>query len=162
MCRGEGEMLQTNNTGVCGECHRFPGCAVGTLSQVCHVSPLGSWSLAAVLLVDVNCASHQENLVRNWEPTHSLVEDAISGAEFAPHLPALAFARLPLCLWRGMGWPAVASYPLVFAQFFVLWATKQCLRLELFTGKFSLSLSLFIYLFIFLSLAITVWVAISR
>ena len=84
------------------------------------MSLLGSRSQAATLLADVNCPGSQEDLVSNWEPTHSLVEDAISGAEFAPHLPALAFARLPLCLWRGMGWPAVASYPLVFAQFFVL------------------------------------------
>ena len=33
---------------------RFLGCAVGAPSQVCCVSPLGSWSLAATLLVDVN------------------------------------------------------------------------------------------------------------
>ena len=35
----------------------------------------------------------------NWESTHSLVENAISGAEFAPCLLALAVACLPLCLW---------------------------------------------------------------
>jgi len=51
----------------------FPGCAAGALSQVCHVSPLGSWSLAATLLVDVNCSGSQEDLVSNWEPAHSLV-----------------------------------------------------------------------------------------
>ena len=33
---------------------QFPGCAVGALSQVCCVSPLGNWFLAAALLVDVN------------------------------------------------------------------------------------------------------------
>ena len=55
------------------------------------------------LLVNVNCPGSQEDLVSNWEPARSLVEDAISGAKIAPHLPALAVARLPLCLWWGMG-----------------------------------------------------------
>ena len=45
----------------------------------------------------------QEDLVSNWEPAHSLVEDAFSGAEIAPYLPALAVACLHLCLWRGDG-----------------------------------------------------------
>ena len=35
----------------------------------------------------------------NWEPAHNLVEDAISGAEIAPCLLALAVTSLPLCLW---------------------------------------------------------------
>ena len=48
----------------------------------------------------------QEDLVSNWEPAHSLVEDAVSGALIAPCFPALAVACLPLCLWRGMGWSA--------------------------------------------------------
>ena len=43
-----------------------------------------------------------EDLVSNWEPAHSLVEDAISGAEIASHLLALDVAR------KGMGW-SVAS-----------------------------------------------------
>ena len=50
----------------------------------------------ANLLVDVNCPRYQEDLVSNWEPASSLVEDAISGAKIAPHRPALAVARLPL------------------------------------------------------------------
>ena len=54
----------------------FPGCAAGAPSQVCRVSPLGSWSQAATLLVDVNHPGAQEDLVSNWEPAHSLVEDA--------------------------------------------------------------------------------------
>ena len=46
--------------------------------------------------------SHQqEDLVSNWGPARSLVEDADSGAEIAPRL--LAVACLPLCLWQGMG-----------------------------------------------------------
>ena len=85
----------------------FPGCAARAPSQVCCVSPLGSWSLAATLLVDVNCPGSQEHLVSNWEPAHSSVEDAISGAKIAPRLPALAVSRLPLCLQRGEDQSAV-------------------------------------------------------
>ena len=44
-----------------------------------------------------------EDLGSNWEPARSLVEDAISGAEIAPHLSAPAVAHLPLCLQRGKG-----------------------------------------------------------
>ena len=58
--------------------------------------------------MDVNHSGSQEDLVSNWEPAHSLVEDAISGAEIAPRLPALAVTHLPLCLQEGDG--------LVFSQ----------------------------------------------
>ena len=58
------------------------------------------------LLVDVNYPGSQEDLVRNWEPACSLVEDAVSGAEIAPRLLALAVIRLPPCLQQGMGWSA--------------------------------------------------------
>ena len=74
---------------------RFPGCTAGASSQVCHMSLLGSRSLFAILLADVNCPGSQEDLVSNWGPAHSLVEDAISEAEICP-FPALAAARLPL------------------------------------------------------------------
>ena len=53
------------------------------------------------LPADVNRPGSQEDLVSNWEPARSLVEDAVSGAEFAPCLPALAVARLPV---SGRGW----------------------------------------------------------
>ena len=61
--------------------------------------------------------------------------------------------RLPLAfqLWpsraflsaSGGGWasPQSTSSPLEFAQSFVLWASQQCLRLELLREKFSLSFS---------------------
>ena len=55
------------------------------------------------LPVDVNRPESQEDLVSNWEPAQSLVEDIVSGAEIVPHLLALDVARLPLCLWWGMG-----------------------------------------------------------
>ena len=78
--------------------------------------------------MDVNHPGPQEDLVSNWEPARSLVEDAISGAEIAPRLPALAVTRLPLCLppvclpASGGGWagPQPASSPVVFAQSLVL------------------------------------------
>ena len=83
------------------------------------LSPLESWSLAATLPADVNCLESQEVLVSNWEPAHSLVEDAISGAEIAPFWLWLP----PICLpVSGGGWagPQPASSPLVFTQSFVL------------------------------------------
>ena len=51
-----------------------------------------------MLLEDVNHAGIQEEEVNNWEPAHSLVEDAVSGAEITapPYLPALAITCLPL------------------------------------------------------------------
>ena len=75
----------------------------GVPSQVCRVSPLKSLSLAVTLLADVNLPGSQEDLVSNWEPARSLVEDAVSGAETVPRLLTLAVARLPLCLWRVVG-----------------------------------------------------------
>ena len=92
--------------------------------------------------MDINCPGSQEDLVSNWEPPGSLVEDAISGAEFAPCLRLwLSLACLPA---SGGGWagPQPASSPLVFVQSFVLWAGRQYLRLEFFPGKFSLSLAI--------------------
>ena len=68
------------------------------------------------LLADVNHPGSQEDLVSNWEPAHSLAEDAVSGAEIAPHLLALAVTCLPICLGllgEEIGPPA--SSPLVFA-----------------------------------------------
>ena len=81
--------------------------------------PLGSCSLAATLLADVNHPGSQEDLVSNWEPAHSLVEDAISGAEFGPRWLWLSAACLSA---SGEEWadPQLASCPLVFTQSFVL------------------------------------------
>ena len=82
-------------------------------------------------------------MVSNWEPTHSLVEDAISGAEISPCLPALAVTRLPLCLQWGDG--------LAHSQLALLWYSlsplfceqaKAVLYVRAFHWK-ALSLSLF-------------------
>ena len=60
--------------------------------------------MAATLQADVSHPESQEVLVSNWEPARRLEEDAVSGAETAPRIPALAVTLLPLCLWWGMGW----------------------------------------------------------
>ena len=54
--------------------------------------------------MDVNLPGSQEDLVSNWESAHSLVEDALSGAQIASCLPALAVARLPPA---GSGWASL-------------------------------------------------------
>ena len=48
-------------------------------SLVCHVSPLGGWSLAATQLADFNSPGSQEDLVSNLEPACNLVGDALWG-----------------------------------------------------------------------------------
>ena len=55
------------------------------------------------LLADVNHPGSQKDMVSNWQPTPSLVEVAVSGAEIAPApcLPTLAVTHLPLCPQRG-------------------------------------------------------------
>ena len=126
---------------------RFPRWATRTPSQMCHVSTLGSWSQVATLLADVNCPGSQEDMVRNWEPVHSLMEDAgLWGWEYSSPLPSsLAVAPLPLCLWWGRAvCTQSASSPLVFAQsLFCEWARLRVSSLFTFVGKFSLSLFFF-------------------
>ena len=83
----------------------FPGCAAGVPSRECCVSPLGSWSLSATLLADVNHPGSQKDLVGNWERLLTIWW----------RMPSLGL-RLPLAfrLWlartclsasgRGRGW----------------------------------------------------------
>ena len=101
---------------------QIPGCSTRALSQMCHVFPLESSSLAVTLLADVNCPGSQEDLVSNWEPAHNLVEDAVSGAENAPYLPAQAVTCLPLCLQWGDG--------LVHSRLALLWYSLNPLICE--------------------------------
>ena len=100
---------------------------------VCLVSVLGSWSLAATLLADVNHPESQEVFI-NWEPVCSLVGDAVSGAEFAPFpfpclLPLVGDG--PACSWLALlwnfsvfllfcEWPAVRSGRLIFSLSFAV------------------------------------------
>ena len=107
------------------------------------------------LLADVNHPGSQGDLVRNWEPAHSLVEDAVSGL------------RLPL---SGSGCHPPASLPLagegpVLSQLTLLWYSLsplfcerawQCLSL----GRFAV-LSLYFFFFgLSLSGFPRVWIAI--
>ena len=62
------------------------------------------------LRADVNRPGSQEDMVSNWAPAHSLVEDAISAAEMAPRLLATAVTCLSLCLWRARGRPAASQF----------------------------------------------------
>ena len=97
------------------------------------------------LLTDVNRPGSQEDMVRNWEPAHSLVEDAVSGAEITPCLLALAVARRPPCLWWGDG--------LVCRQLALLWYSLS----PLFCEQARLRISAFpmkVFFFFFSSLAI--------
>ena len=114
------------------------GCAGRAPPQVCHVSPLGSWSQAASPLADVNCPGSQEDV----GATESLLtfwwRMLVSGAEIgaALCLPALAVTHLPCCFqWRGGASTQQTSSPLVFAQSFVL---RPGWELEPFMEKFSL------------------------
>ena len=68
------------------------------------------------LLADVKHPGSQEDMVTNREPTHTLMEDAVSGAVIAPHLLALAVGHLQ----EGRGWSTAASSRLVVTQSFVL------------------------------------------
>ena len=94
------------------------------------------------LLVDVNCPGCQEDLVSNWEPALSLVEDAVSGAEIAPCLLVLPIARLLSVSSRGEG-PVHSLLTLLWYSLEPLFCvTRLCLRA--FLGKvLSLSLSFF-------------------
>ena len=110
-----------------------------------------------ILLADINYPGSQEDLVSNWKPARSLVEDAISGAEFAPCLPALAITCLPASLPPAGDGPVRSSLALLWYLLSPLFCeqARQCLRLEIFIGKFSLSLScFFVFFFFFPSLAI--------
>ena len=96
--------------------------------------------------------------VSNWGPAHSLVEDAISGAEIAPCLPALVVACLPLFLWWGDGpvCSPLSPFWCLLSRLLSKWA-RLPLGLSFF-GESSLSHSFSLSL----SGYPTVWVAISR
>ena len=72
-------------------------------SQVVDAFPQGSWSQVMTLLAHMNHQGSQEDVVSNWQPAHSLVENAVSGAKIAAALclVTLAVAHLFLCLQGG-------------------------------------------------------------
>ena len=101
------------------------------------------------LLADVNCPGSQEDMVSNWEPGHSLVEDAglwgqdwplpsSSGCHMPSSLPLIGEVGWPVCSWLARLW-------YLLNPLFCEWA-RLSLRLEPFMGKFSLFLSFFFFL----------------
>ena len=74
---------------------------------------------AAAFLADVNRPGSQEDVVSNWEPAHSLVEDAGPGVEIAAAPCLLSGCCPPASLPPAAGGPCVqpASSPLVFQSF---------------------------------------------
>ena len=81
-------------------------------------------------------------MVINWQPSHSLVEDAVSGAKISldPFFLALAVTHLPLCLWGGRAlngiWFAILWYSLEHNLFFCEHAKGHHVALESCTGRF--------------------------
>ena len=124
---------------------RFPR---GPVSAMCLL-----WG--ATLLADVNHPGSQEDVVSSWESAHSLVENVYLWGRDCP-LPSGSGCCPPASLPLGSGevlvhsWLALLWYSLspLFCE-----QARLGLRLELFTGKFSL--------FFLLSGYPTVWVAIS-
>ena len=94
-----------------------------------------SWQMSTVL-------DPRKTWLATGKPAHNLVEDAVSGAEIDPCLPALAVAHLPLCLQWGDR-PVHSPLALLWYSLNPLFCeqTRLCLRLELLAEKFSLSLS---------------------
>ena len=137
--------------------HPVPSCLVSWMhskSTISGVPRVASGGLISGCDPPGRCQPSRipEAVVSNWEPAHSLVEDAISGAEIASCLPALDVAH------RGMG-PVHSQLALLWYSFNPLFhePARLCLGLELFVGKFSLSL----FSFFLLSGHPTVRVAIS-
>ena len=94
------------------------------------------------LLADVNCPGPQEDLISNWEPDHSLVEDAISGAEIAPS-PSSSGYHPPASLPLAGGWVSLQpASSLLEGSFNPLFCERARLCLIAFFRKV-LSLSLF-------------------
>ena len=78
---------------------QFSGCTTSAPSQVCLVSLLGSWSLTATLLADVDHPESQEVLVSS-KACLQFGRWCLSGTAIAPFWPCLPS---PAFLWQGMG-----------------------------------------------------------
>ena len=109
-----------------GPYHSVYWCTVRAPSQVCHVSPLGSWSQSTTLLADVNSPGLQEGMVSNWQSAHSLVENAgLWGWDFPLPSGSGCHTRASLPLVGRGAYRQLASSPLVFVQSFVLLSKKM-------------------------------------
>ena len=97
---------------------RFSGWAVRALSQACHVSLLGSWSLAATLPADVDHPESHEVLVSNGAYLQ-FGRGYLFGAEIAP-----------FCLWLPPARPPPAGDGPVFSLLALLWYSLSTLFCE--------------------------------
>ena len=101
-------------------------------------------------------------MVSNWEPAHSLVEDASLWGRDCP----LPFSSvMPTCLSASGGGegPVHSLLALLWYSINPLFCeqARLCLRLELFAGNFSLSLFLFLSLWLSHSLGFYLMLALS-
>ena len=128
-----------------------PGCWVSWVrcdSPVSSVPCVSSGKLTSgcYLLADVNCPGSQEDVVSNWEPAHSLVEDAsLWGYDWGSPLPSGSGCPTPASLPPAVGTGLYAAGQLSFGICSILCSVRGpgC-ELEPFVAKFSLSLSLFL------------------
>ena len=92
----------------------FPRRDARALSQVCHMSPQETWSQAVTLLVDVTHPGSQEDVISSWEPAHSFVEDAISGADCSSPLSSSSGRLKPASLPPGGEGPVRSQLALLW------------------------------------------------
>ena len=116
----------------------------------------GKLTSGCYLLADVNCPGSQEDVVSNWEPAHSLVENAGLGLRLQQPLAFSFWLSLACLSASGAGeGPVCSRFPLLWYSLNHLFCERARLRIRSFHRKFSLS-------FFSLSGDPTVWVAISR
>ena len=113
----------------------FHRCAGRAPPQVCHVSPLGSWSQATSPLADVSCTGSQEDVVSNWEPAHILVKDAgLWGWDWSSPLPSSSGCHTPTSLSLMAGSGLYAADQLSFGIHSILCSVTR-LWIRAFHGK---------------------------
>ena len=132
---------------------QFPRFTWRVPSQVCHVSPLGSPSQAVTLLADVYHPGSQEDVVSNWKPAYSLVEEAgLWGQDCSSPLPSSSDCHTHVSLPPLGEGPVHSRLALLWYSFNPLFCECARLCVRAFHGK---------VVFFSLSGNLTVWVAIS-
>ena len=113
----------------------FSGWLWARFSQVCRVSLLGSWSLAATLLADVNLPESQEVFVSNGACLQ-FGRGCLCGAAIAPFQLWLPPTPTPACLSPVGHGPVRSQVALLWYLLSPLFCERawQCLRFGLFAG----------------------------
>ena len=79
------------------------------------LSLLGSWPQAVTLLANGNCPGSWEDMVKDWQPAHSLAGDADSGVDCSSPLPSTSGCHTCLSGSMAGGHKRQQAYfPLVF------------------------------------------------